>query len=125
LALGGIYADFCDAAWGEYSAPSYSDWAFPLELDPFVVGQLYARLPEWTSECDQNEALELLVENERASIVAVLLTAFGGVSGLYAALWNSKNLEEPEADEGDDTYTADADQLSGYSWVDQGCERYR
>jgi hypothetical protein len=87
------------------------------------VGQLYARLPEWTPESDQSEALEILIENERASIVAVLLTAFGGVLGLYAALWNSKNLEVPEADE--DTYTADADQLSGYSWVDQGCERYR
>jgi hypothetical protein len=89
------------------------------------VGQLYAQLPEWTPECDPSEALEFLAENERAFVVVALLTAFGGVSGLYAALWNSKNLEVREADEGDDTYTADGDQLSGYSWVDQGCERYR
>jgi hypothetical protein len=126
LVLGGIYSDFCDAAWGEYSAPTYSDWASPLELDPFVVGQLYAQVPEWTPESDQNEALEILVENERTRVVAALMVAFGGASGLYAALWNSKNLdEEPESDEENDTYTPDADQSSGYAWVDQGCDRYR
>jgi hypothetical protein len=46
----------------------------------------HARLPEWTPEWDQSEALEVLVENERTPIVAALLTAFGGVSGLYSAL---------------------------------------
>src|SRR5580704_15187247 len=50
LVLGGIYSDFCDAAWQEHSEPSYLYWAEPLELDPFLIGQLYARLPEWTPE---------------------------------------------------------------------------
>jgi hypothetical protein len=124
LVLGGIYRDFCEAAWEEYSEPNYLDWAEPLKLDPFVVGQLYARLPEWTPECDENKALEILVENERDRVVASLLAAFGSASELYASLWKSKDLEEPKEEE-DDTYTPDADQFSGYSWVDQGCQRFR
>jgi hypothetical protein len=123
LVLGGVYTDFCDAAWGEHSEPAYSDWVEPLKLDPFVVGQVYARLPEWTPECDENKALETVVENERARVVAALLAGFGGVSQLYASVWRSREFEEHETEE-NDTYVADPDQLSGYSWVDQGCERY-
>jgi hypothetical protein len=44
LVLGGIYSDFCDAAWEERSEPDYGYWAEPLELDPFLLGRLYAKL---------------------------------------------------------------------------------
>jgi len=129
LALGGIYSDFCDAAWEEYSEPSYSDWAEPLELNPFVLGQLCARLPDWDPEgVDETEALEMLVENERTVVVASMLAAFGGVSGFYASLWNSRKTEEREPDEKpeleyDDTYDPEGSQMAAYSWVDQGCGR--
>jgi hypothetical protein len=133
LVLGGVYRDFCDAAWEEYSEPDYSDWAEPLELDPFILGQLYARLPDWGADegIAKEEALEELVEHERAAVVGALLISFGSVSSLYASLWKSRDVmeqgqeDDPEPDDDDDTYDTEASQMSAYSWVDQGCCRYR
>ena len=122
LVLGGIYSDFCDAAWEEYSEPSYRNWAEPMELDSFLLGQLYATLPECSPEEDENEGLVRLVENEREGVVAALMAGFGGVSELYASLYKSRNAKEPQDD---DTYDAEPNQLAAYSWVDQGCGRYR
>ena len=80
LVLGGIYSDFCGAAWEASSEPSYSYWAEPLELNPFILGQLCARSPDWDSDNeDETEALEMLVENERKTVVAARLAALGGV----------------------------------------------
>lgn len=130
LVLGGIYADFCGAAWDEYSEPCYWNWAQSLELDLFVLGQLYERLSGW-KPMDQSasEALDQLVEEERRVVVVALMKGFGGASGLYAALWKSMNVkraddEQCEPDK-DDTYDAATSQLSAYSWVEQGCCRYR
>jgi hypothetical protein len=130
LVLGGIYSDFCDAAWDEYSEPSYSYWAEPLELDPFILGQLCARLPDPDPNgADESEALEMLVENERQPVVAAMLAAFGGVPGFYASLWESKKVELPEGEEEsaheDDAFDPENSQMAGYSWVDQGCARCR
>jgi hypothetical protein len=130
LVLGGIYSDFCDAAWQEHSEPWYTDWADPLQLNPFILGQLCARLPDWDPDDAETSALEMLVENERAAVVAALLAAFGDASGLYASLWNSRKAEEREPDEepepeDDDTYDPECSQMAAYSWVDQGCSRYR
>jgi hypothetical protein len=126
LVLGGVYLDFCDAAWEEHSDPDYSSWAEPLKLDPFLLGQLYARLKEWDPENGETayEALDSLVENQRDLVVDALMAAFGGASELYASLWRSQDAdgEEPEDD---DTYDAKASQQAAYSWVDQGCCRYR
>lgn len=131
LVLGGIYSDFCDAAWQEYSEPSYSYWAEPLELNPFILGQLCGSLPDWDpEEVDESDALEMLVENERAPVVATLMTALGGVSGLYESFWKSRNSveqesgDEPQPDD-DDTYDPEVSQMAAYSWVDEGCGRYR
>jgi len=139
LVLGAIYRDFCDAAWEEYSELNYSDWAEPLGLDAFVVGQHYARMPDWEAdeEITKDEALDALAENERTAVVDALMRALGGVSGLYASLWNSREAAEqgqaddaepdaePDDDLCDDTYDPDASQMSAYSWVDNGCGRYR
>ncbi len=132
LVLGGIYSDFCDAAWDEYSEPSYSYWAEPLELDPFTIGQLYARLPKWEAdeEATEDAALEALAENQRATVVKALIRAFGSTSGLYDSLWKSRDQHEQgqedatESDD-DDVYDPDAPQMAAYSWVDGGCRRYR
>jgi hypothetical protein len=126
LILGGIYSDFCDAAWEEYSEPDYSSWAEALEFNPFLLGQLYGRRRGWTPCEDEDEGLEMLIENERSRVVDALKASFGGVSGLYETLWKSKHsagLEEANEDE--DTYEPDADQAAAYSWVEQGCGRYR
>jgi len=114
LVLGGIYSDFCDSAWEEYSDPTYYSWAEPLELDPFVLGQLYSRLQEWDPGNEETayEALDMLVENQRDLVVDALMTAFGGASGLYASLWTSRHADGKEPED-DDTYEAEAPQQAG------------
>lgn len=129
LTLGAIYSDFCDAAWEECSSPLYGDWAAPLKLDPFVLGQLYARIPAENPEEDLGEALEKLVEMERGEVVEALVAGFGGVPQLYAALWNSRNSNYDELydgeDDDDDTFVPEPAECAGYQWVEQGCLQYR
>ena len=126
LVLAGIYSDFCDAAWEERSDPDYSSWAEPLKLEPFLLGQLYATLPEWDAENEDTayRALNTLVENQREQVVVALMAAHGGASGLYASLWQSRYAEGDEPED-DDTYYPEVSQQAAYSWVDQGCGRYR
>lgn len=126
LVFGGIYSDFCAVAWEEYPEHDYFSWAEPLELDAFVLGQLYARLPEWDSEGEETaySALDTLVENQREQVLAALMTAHGGASGLYASLWQSLHAEGEEPGV-DDTHYPEVSQQAAYSWVDQGCHRYR
>jgi len=125
LVLGGIYSDFCDAAW-EYYEPAYFSWAEPLELESFFLGQLYSRLPEWKPGNGEAayEALDVLVENQRDRVVVALMSALGGASGLYGSLWRSRHADGAEPED-DDTYDAEVSQQAAYSWVDQGCGRYR
>src|SRR5690348_10933828 len=92
LVLGGIYNDFCEVAWDMTSHISYLEWCEPPDIiDRFVVGQLFAQLPDWGpgDEVDYSDALDRLVEQERSIVVAALLKGFGGISGLYASLWRS------------------------------------
>src|SRR5579863_527524 len=98
LVLGGIYSDFCDVAWEEYSEPNYCDWAESLQFDPLLLGQLYTRLPELEPMNQQSasEALDQLVETERSAVVAALFEGFGGASGLYAALWRSNAVKRAD-----------------------------
>ena len=125
LVLGGIYSDFCDAAWEERSNLDYASWAEPMKLDPFLLGQLYATLPEWNPENEETayRALSRLVENERERVVVALTAACGGVFDLYAYLWRSRHAEGEVED--DDTNYPEVSQEAAYSWVDQGCHRYR
>jgi hypothetical protein len=126
LVLGGIYSDFCDTSWEERSDPDYSSWAQPMKLDPFLLGQLYARLPEWDPENEETarQALNTLVENKREKVVVALLAAHGGAPGLYTSLWRSLHAEGEEPED-DDTYDPETAQQAAYSWVEQGCCRYR
>jgi hypothetical protein len=121
LALAGIYSDFCDAAWEERSDLDYSSWAEPLKLEPFLLGQLYARLPEWNPENEETayQALNTLIENQREQVVVALMAAHGGASGLYASLWQSQHAEGEDHGD-DDTYYPEISQQAAYSWVDQG-----
>jgi len=124
LVLGGIYSDFCDAAWEERSEPQYAYWAEPLDLSPFMLDQLCARLLDWELKEDEIDTLEMLVENERNRVVDRLMVAFGGPSRLYASLWNSRRTKERECDD-DDTHDPEGSQMAAYSWVEAGCRRYR
>jgi len=130
LALGGIYADFSDVAWEEtVDSYEYGYWAEPFDLDPLVIGQLYARHPHWSPDDDLEEydILVSLVEAQRHTVVAALVKVFGGTSQLYASLWNSRkdrNVDDKE-DEGLLSATPFEpptwDKVAAFEWVSEGC----
>lgn len=128
--LGGIYHDFCDAAWEESSWIEYAEWCDPDEIaDRFVIGQLFARRPDWDpdGEVEFSVALDRLVEAEREIVVEALRKGFGSTANLYASLWQSpKALDDPEeALEDQDCFDPDDDagKLQAYEWLTCGCPR--
>jgi hypothetical protein len=128
LVLGGIYRDFCDAAWDETSWIDYVGWCEPDQIgDRFVTGQLFAKMPDWDEdeEVEFSVALDRLVEAEREVVVETLLNAFGGTAGFYASLWHSrKDTDDVEAFEDDDCFEPDdAGKVKAYEWVSDGCLR--
>jgi hypothetical protein len=134
LVLGGIYNDFCEVARDMTSSISYLEWCEPPDIiSPFVVGQLFARLPNWDPEreVDYCDALNRLVEKERRVVVAALLKGFGGVSELYASLWQTAPLSigyDPDEQCQDvDNYDCfeldDVGKVRAYEWVAEGCPR--
>ena len=132
LVLAGIYRDFCEVAWEEPSDIDYAEWCEPADvLDRFVVGQLLGRSQGWSEglSADYSAALDFLVECEREIVFGALLMAFGGVSKLYAGLWNSRKFsEESDGDEDDDDeddcFEADeVGKVKAYTWVSEGCPR--
>lgn len=124
LVLGGIFRDFCDAAWEESSYLPYSDWASTLDTDPFVIGQLYARLADWCEDeqVEVDNALEFLVEDRRREVVKVLTSAFGGRNGLFASLWTSSNSQDEDPDDPFSPLTVE--RMKAFEWVSEGCPRY-
>jgi hypothetical protein len=129
LVLGGIYRDFCEAAWDETSSIYYARWCEPDDIvDRFVVGQLFAGLPDWDAheEVEFDEALDRLIEAERDLVVEALRKDFGGAAGLYASLWQSpKDFGDAEevCEDRDCFEPDDAGKLQAYEWVSEGCLR--
>jgi hypothetical protein len=128
MVLGGIYRDFCEAAWDQTSWINYVEWCEPPEIvDQFVIGQLFAWMPDWDADEDVefSVALDRLVEAERGVVVEALLKGFGGVAGLYASLWHSAHdRDDVEAFESEDCFEPDdAGKLKAYEWVSEGCSR--
>lgn len=129
LCMGGIYRDFCDAAWDESSWIDYSEWCVPDEIaDRFVIGQLFAKMPDWDEdeEVDFSVALDRLVEAEREIVVDALLKGFGGTPGLYASLWQSRVDPDDLDEELQDMDCFEPDEpgkLKAYEWVSDGCYR--
>lgn len=128
LVLAAIYRDFCQAAWQEQSSLDYSYWAETLSIADFVVGQLYSQMPDWDGNAETvSEAVEIIAESYRHEIVSALLNGFGGETGLYQALWRSKDFPDDSEDDADDTDNpwdeSNVDCHTGYEWIDQGCPR--
>ncbi len=122
LVFGGIYHDFCRMAWDEWPDRPYGYMAEELELDHFILGRLYERLPD---KCKDDEikpfdALEPVVEAERSAVVSALLDGFGSETALYMSLLNSQKTHDEE-DEADAASSGEPDSLRGYMWVSEGC----
>jgi len=152
LALAGIYSDWCDAAWDEYSAPQYYDWIEDLEISAFRLGQLVgAEDDDGSDESDDasliSDALTQLVDDARPEVVEALLAHFGNESGLFLSLWRSL---EPQSDQDDANHDEDDDdweedegdweeaetddeilndvtglKLRAFLWINEGCWSYR
>jgi hypothetical protein len=133
LVLASFYRDWCALACDEVEDDSPEIWLSAVEVNLLHVGQLLG--PDEDPEDDLNEALNTLMRRERPAVVAAVLEGFGGVSGLFVALWRSnKGLwEDPPADDEDDggahLETEDeilnevtSEKMAGYEWIEGGCE---
>jgi hypothetical protein len=152
LALAGIYSDWCDAAWDEYSEPWYSHWCEDLEISAFRIGQLVgAEDDDGSEECDDAslvaDALTQLADDARPEVAEALLAHFGNESGLFLSLWRSRELQHDQSDvdldEDDDDWEDDAgdwaeaesddeilnevtgSKLQAFAWISEGCLPYR
>lgn len=93
LTLASLYRDFCFLAWDEY-APLDLQWgADVLQVSPLRVGQLVGTGDPAIDQRDDEEVLELallrLVSEARGQILDVLIKEYGGVTGLFIALWRA------------------------------------
>jgi hypothetical protein len=97
-------------------------------VDRFVVGQLFAKMPDWDEdeEVEFPVALDRLIEAERDIVVETLREGFGGTAGLYASVWHSRDdMEEAEeeSDEDDCFEPDDGGKQEAYEWIAEGCPR--
>ena len=132
LVLAGIYRDFCDAAFDEYSYLEYGDWAEPLELDSALVFQMVGKDPKWEIEeyAEVDSALLFLVEKHRNEVYKALSDGFGGVNGLFESLWLITHTREDDDDDepltqSDAFWPETVERMQAFGWVSEGCPRYR
>lgn len=138
LALAGLYHDFCYKAWNEDDCPMYRLWADEMKISGVQLGQLLGRDAHTKHHEDKDElhyaALRRLITRERAIVLAALLQAYGGTSGLLVSLWNSPKSHDPaecDYEEGCDQCRESMDEIlnciidekgPAYTWLDQGAE---
>ena len=136
LALASIYRDWCSVTFDEMHEDVPIYWVDGLSVDPIYLGQLLAD-QELSDDPDEafSEALQILLTHERAEVVSVLRTAYGGqVEDLFVALWRSvRGSMSPEP--GDEDYVEEnyaeilnnptSQKLAGYSWITEGCPNVR
>lgn len=96
LAMAALYRDFCFLAWDEYAPLDLSWGADVLQVSPLRVGQLAGVGDPAIDERDDDEALKFallrLVGEARALVLDVLIKEYGGVTGLFVALWRTSEL---------------------------------
>lgn len=146
LVLGGIYRDFCDRAWEEYSdreTRDYESWAEPLKLDPRIVRAVASSRAAgiWTMRDDEFEEYEAspdaalgedvedepsigellyeLVEAERSGVVNALKKGLGGEALFFASLYRSRG-------DGESVFEVPSAhpfplRVDAYAWVADGC----
>jgi hypothetical protein len=82
-----------------------------------------------------DEALHILMERERNAVVTAIMKGFGGVEGLFVALWRSNKDPDEQTNENEDDDPRDApetdadilndggsEKLAGYEWIREGCQ---
>jgi hypothetical protein len=136
LALASIYRDWCSVAFDETQEDVPAYWIEGLGVQPIYVGQIVAD-EELSDDPDEalSDALQVLLNGERAEVVRALRTAYGGtVEDFFVALWRSVR-QEMDPEPGDEDYAPEdyahilndptSEKLAGYSWITDGCPNVR
>jgi len=134
LVLASLYRDWCSLVFDEIDDDWPALWLGPACVHPFHIGQMVGRDVDLDDpEHDLGEALNLLMDRERESVVAAILKGLGGDEGLFISLWRSMNGTERQAvlDEDDEEPSEETDSdilndvtnetLAGYEWIREGC----
>lgn len=137
LVLASFYLDWCTVAFDEVQGDLPAVWLNPAGVSPFLLGQLVGdELLLKDPDDELGEALQLLMAKERDAVVGALLKGFGGVDGLFVALWKSgqpltfDELDDADEDGQPERAESEADilgdptseKLAAYQWLMQGCE---
>lgn len=131
IALCNLYCDFVHLAWQESNIVEYGDVAGKLRLEPRPVLELARRSTDWRDDPDVEaedvlvDALKLLSDAERDTVVRALVNGFDGEDGLFFSLWRSHPDYHYETD-GEVGSEATADKMVAYEWItEQRCDNLR
>ena len=99
LVLASLYRDWCMKAWDEVQDDEVGYWIGEFEFLPLGVGQLIGADDDLSTDPHEAlaEAIETLMARERKAVVEALLSGFGGVDGLFVALWSSNQAPDAQA----------------------------
>ena len=99
LVLASLYRDWCMKAWDEVQDDEVGYWIGEFDFLPLGVGQLIGVDDDLSTDPHEAlvEALETLMARERKAVVDALLSGFGGVDGLFVALWRSNQDSDAES----------------------------
>ena len=133
LSLLGVYGGFLQAAWDEGWEPEYVSYASAIEINEFEAGWLLGYeqaqgCQEADGVIDSEEAIRLLANSARPTVVKALLSGFGDEGHLFASLWRTRSSwEEAQGDNEDEIYDLivndfDFQKLDAFMWIGEGCQ---
>jgi len=129
LAMASIYRDWCSVAFEETHEDVPTYWIDDLNVSSIVLGQILPddELSEDEDEA-RSEALQILLDRERPTVVTGLTKAYGSDADLFVALWRSVtsgNDDYAEEDYAEILNVPSTEKLAGYSWISDGCPNVR
>lgn len=121
LALGGIYRDFCHAAWGEASEKEYELWVKDFSVDTATLIRIYEQLTKGKRPVDfgSPDNWKFIVERQWYTVVDAIQDGFGGEMQLVRSLWNSREQNAFDAEDYEDS-----ERMQALEWVVSGCNPY-
>ena len=123
LSLLGVYGGFLQAAWDEGWEPEYVSYASAIEINEFEAGWLLGYeqaqgCQEADGVIDSEEAIRLLANSARPTVVKALLSGFGDEGHLFASLWRTRSSwEEAQGDNEDEIYDLIVNDFDFRNWT--------
>lgn len=129
MALGSIYLDWCAVVHDERIDDDPREWFEMSNISDVQLGQLIGPSVDPDDGDDLEEALNLLISQERPGVVSALRKMQAGDSGLFVSLWWSSISDPTDGDDDDELAERwevlndpSDEKLAGYGWIDGGCE---